>query len=122
MTYVQNNGRTTTAATENPMTEIGTSRTYLSDPPTDRGPLIGVPEDDYRALLARAEKAEAQIVEARNAGLREAAEVPVPDVSRRYCTNDETFYNEGVARKREAILALINAPAPDHITDAGKEE
>lgn len=41
------------------MTETDTSRSQLGDPPTDRGPILGIPKDDYDALLARAEKAEA---------------------------------------------------------------
>ena len=42
------------------MTETDTSRSQLGDPPTDRGPILGIPKDDYDALLARAERAEAE--------------------------------------------------------------
>ena len=55
MTYVQNKGRITTAATENPMTEIDTNRERL-----ERLQSIGCADYLHMALLARAEKAEAE--------------------------------------------------------------
>ena len=42
-------------------------------------------------------------------GVRDAAGAKVLDVSRLYCTNDESFYNKGAAAKNSAIRALIPA-------------
>ena len=55
----------------------------------------------------------AQLAEARaerKKALREAASITRPDVSRRYCTNDEAFFNEGFAAAVNTILAMIEQP------------
>ena len=92
MTYVQNNGRITTAATENPMTEIDTNRERL-----ERLQSIGCADYLHMALLARAEKAEAERDTAWNDAIEAAAE----------CVGHITQSED-----RDAILTLKKGDTP----------
>lgn len=116
MTYVQNNGRITTAATENPMTAPEKIWAWQyhdeNDEPDNMGEWytqeVGLDGDETEYIRADIHR------QARNAALREAHDilVVVPAAS---------IEQEQMAQRcQAAILSLIDRSAPDHIPDAGK--
>lgn len=63
------------------------------------------------AFMRRALAAEAALATARDDALEKALSVERPDISRRYGTNDEAFFNEGFDAAIAAIRALKGGAA-----------